>query len=417
MTIPYTFAGATTAIPLAQLDANFASPITLGNVAMTLSNTYTSIGNLTLTNTTISSGNATVTNANITTLTTTNDASISGLTVGKGAGSSIYNTVVGLSGLSSASNTGLFQTAIGWYALLVNTTGTANTALGAATLYANTTGSNNVAVGSASAGNSPLQANTTGSFNTGIGNNALGANTTASNNTAVGYQALYTQSGSLAGDNTAVGSKAGYYITTGGQNTLIGELSGANITTGTYNKCIGYLSGDYGATALTTGNYNCYIGDYTIPSASSVTYEQVFGYGGTGKGTQTAFITSNSGCYQGSNSATWAIASDQRLKKNIVDNTVGLSAITAIQVRNFEYRLPEEITELEPQNAIDIKGVQLGAIAQELQAILPDCVKTQSTGVMSVDTTNLTWYLINAVKELNAKLEAQSVEIATLKGK
>jgi hypothetical protein len=55
MTIPYTFAGATTAIPLANLDANFASPITLGNVAMTLSNTYTSIGNLTLTNVTISS--------------------------------------------------------------------------------------------------------------------------------------------------------------------------------------------------------------------------------------------------------------------------------------------------------------------------------------------------------------------------
>ena len=61
MTIPYTFAGATTAIPLANLDANFASPITLGNVAMTLSNTYTSIGNLTLTNVTVSSGSVAVT--------------------------------------------------------------------------------------------------------------------------------------------------------------------------------------------------------------------------------------------------------------------------------------------------------------------------------------------------------------------
>ena len=56
MTIPYTFANATTAIPLAELDSNFASPITLGNVAMTLSNTYTSIGNLTLNNVTINSG-------------------------------------------------------------------------------------------------------------------------------------------------------------------------------------------------------------------------------------------------------------------------------------------------------------------------------------------------------------------------
>jgi hypothetical protein len=55
MTIPYTFGNATTAIPLSQLDANFASPITLGNVAMTLSNTYSSIGNLTLANVTITS--------------------------------------------------------------------------------------------------------------------------------------------------------------------------------------------------------------------------------------------------------------------------------------------------------------------------------------------------------------------------
>ena len=108
MTIPYTFAGATTAIPLAQLDANFASPITLGNVAMTLSNTYTSIGNLTLTNVTISSASGLAANTvayanasgvlggsanmtfNGTTLTLANDASISGLTVGKGGGAVSY---------------------------------------------------------------------------------------------------------------------------------------------------------------------------------------------------------------------------------------------------------------------------------------------------------------------------------------
>ena len=100
MTIPYTFAGATTAIPLSNLDANFASPITLGNVAMTLSNTYTSIGNLTLTNVTVSSGNVAVTNANVTTLTATNDASISGLTVGKGGGAVATNTAVGVSALA-----------------------------------------------------------------------------------------------------------------------------------------------------------------------------------------------------------------------------------------------------------------------------------------------------------------------------
>jgi hypothetical protein len=65
MAVPYTFGTATAAIPLSQLDSNFATAITLGNTAMYLGNTTTSVGNLTLTNVTISSGTANVT-ANIT---------------------------------------------------------------------------------------------------------------------------------------------------------------------------------------------------------------------------------------------------------------------------------------------------------------------------------------------------------------
>ena len=55
MAVPYTFATATSSIPLSQLDANFATGITLGNTTVYLGNTTTSIGNLTLTNATISS--------------------------------------------------------------------------------------------------------------------------------------------------------------------------------------------------------------------------------------------------------------------------------------------------------------------------------------------------------------------------
>ena len=53
MTVPYTFATATTAIPLSQLDSNFATGITLGNTTVYLGNTTTSFGNVTLTNTTV----------------------------------------------------------------------------------------------------------------------------------------------------------------------------------------------------------------------------------------------------------------------------------------------------------------------------------------------------------------------------
>jgi len=65
MAVPYTFGTATAAIPLSQLDTNFATAITLGNTAVYLGNTTTSIGNLTLTNVTISSGSVTITDTTV----------------------------------------------------------------------------------------------------------------------------------------------------------------------------------------------------------------------------------------------------------------------------------------------------------------------------------------------------------------
>jgi hypothetical protein len=90
MTVPYTFGTATTSIPLSNLDANFNTPITLGNTSIYLGNTTTTIGNLTLTNATISSGsianititNVSVTSANITTL-TSSSITDTGLTSGR----------------------------------------------------------------------------------------------------------------------------------------------------------------------------------------------------------------------------------------------------------------------------------------------------------------------------------------------
>jgi hypothetical protein len=233
--------------------------------------------------------------------------------------------------------------------------------MGDSALYANTTANDNCAFGQ-----SALSSNTTGSSNVAIGRDALVSNTTASYNTAVGYQALNANTTSR---NTAIGVQAGYAVTTGDSTIFVGFQAANN---------------------LVSGYAGVYLGAYCLASSSSAAYENVIGNGMTGKGNSTTFIGNqgSSSCYQSNNSATWSITSDQRLKKNIVDNTVGLSAINGIQVRNFEYRLPEEITELEPQNAIAITGVQLGTIAQELIQVLPDCVKTESTGVMSVDSSS-----------------------------
>ena len=107
----------------------------------------------------------------------------------------------------------------------------------------------------------------------------------------------------------------------------------------------------------------------------------------------------------------WSTTSDRRIKKNIVDSIVGLTEINQLQVRNFEYRTKDEITEVDPNAAIDKTGVQVGVIAQEIQSILPDCVKEESTGVLSVDPDNITWHLVKAVQELTAKVEALEAQL------
>ena len=42
---------------------------------------------------------------------------------------------------------------------------------------------------------------------------------------------------------------------------------------------------------------------------------------------------------------------------------------------------------------------------QEIEEILPDVVETQTTGIKTVNPDNLTWYLVNAVKELSARVQ------------
>ena len=64
MAVPYTFGSATSSIPLSQLDSNFATAITLGNTAVYLGNTTTTLNALTLSNVTITTALANVTLTN-----------------------------------------------------------------------------------------------------------------------------------------------------------------------------------------------------------------------------------------------------------------------------------------------------------------------------------------------------------------
>jgi hypothetical protein len=204
-----------------------------------------------------------------TSVTTTVDASINGLTVGKGGGAVATNTAVGASALT-ANTTGRQIVAIGNGALATNITGIYSTAVGYQALNLSDASSNDAF------GRATLSSNTTGVFNAAFGRQALSSNVSGSNNSAFGYLALLNNT---ADSNTAVGYQAGYtnisgtrnvfigyatgYLSTGDNNCFVGRTSGYN-TTGSNNSFFGAYNGSTGGSGqeVTTGSKNTILGSY-----------------------------------------------------------------------------------------------------------------------------------------------------------
>jgi 3-dehydroquinate synthase class II len=83
-------------------------------------------------------------------------------------------------------------------------------------------------------------------------------------------------------------------------------------------------------------------------------------------------------------------SSDIKLKKNIETITNALEKVN--QLNGVEY------------DRIDIKDHQIGLIAQEVEKVIPDVVY-DNDGTKSVAYQNLVALLIQAIKELNNKVD------------
>jgi Chaperone of endosialidase len=90
-------------------------------------------------------------------------------------------------------------------------------------------------------------------------------------------------------------------------------------------------------------------------------------------------------------------SSDGRLKQNIVTLENALDRILKLRGVNFEFR-PEMKQHYTP-------GLQLGLIAQEVRAIVPEVVSEMSDGYLSVSYGNMAGLFVESFRELNLKLE------------
>jgi len=109
----------------------------------------------------------------------------------------------------------------------------------------------------------------------------------------------------------------------------------------------------------------------------------------------------------------FAALSDSRLKKEILSFASGLEKVLAIQPKRFKYNAVAG-TPTENYPAIITDKQQYGVIAQDLQTVCPEMVTADENGFLSVDLSNLSLLLINAVKELNTKIGSLEARILTL---
>ncbi len=166
--------------------------------------------------------------------------------------------------LSTAANTGF------GYLTLNSNTGIYNSALGYKALYSNTTGNRNTGVGFQA-----LNLNVAGSFNVAVGNMAL-AKYTHNYNTAIGDSALANNIDNGSGSdafNTAVGYGALAATTTGYSNTANGFQSLYSNTTGNYNNASGY----YSLLSNTIGQWNAADGAWALYANTSGNFNSAMG--------------------------------------------------------------------------------------------------------------------------------------------
>jgi len=108
--------------------------------------------------------------------------------------------------------------------------------------------------------------------------------------------------------------------------------------------------------------------------------------------------------------------SDRDLKENIVAITdTALDKVTQLVVKKFNFIKDYEVSS--DGTEVETPRTQVGFIAQEVEAIIPDItVGTDGQKDMGVDTVGLVGYLTKAIQELKTELDAAKARITELEG-
>ena len=294
---------------------------------------------------------------------------------------------------------------IGTNGYVLQSNGSTATWVAPSTLTAGSAGSvsnaltiNNSGLGSASGSTFNGSGAVTISYNSIGAPSTGGANATGTWNIVAGTANIAASAGSVSNSLTINngGSGAGSGATFNGSgavtisyNTVGAPSTGGANATGTWNIVAGtavnaqYLGGVAAASYLTS-----------VPNAS--TQLSSLGVGTAASGT--------SGEIRATGNVTAYYSSDARLKENVQPIPNALDSIDKINGVTFDWTA-DFLKDQGEEDGYFVRKHDVGVIAQEIQAVLPEAVAEREDGYLAVKYDRIVPLLIQAIKELKAEVE------------
>ena len=307
------------------------------------------------------------------------------------------STVLGRSATASA-----FSIALGDGA---EASGVSSTALGRSATASGSPSS--IAVGNG--------ATASGSNSTALGNGAtasgdysvaVGANAEASGrlNTAVGYNACRSVTGT---HKTCIGADSGpndaRHYDTSTESLYFGSSGTFVRKDGKFNESVNSIMelhkrGNY-ALAIVNADFIVRGDLITMPRKSSGGRSARFG------SIRTKYIDNPIEFDNIGDPSEGFFSSDRRLKYVGKESQSGLDKIKQLKVFNYTFKKDET------------KTPHVGVIAQDLQKVFPDAVKKGKDGFLTIRFEDMFFAMINAIKELDLKYQAQETRINELEAR
>jgi len=189
--------------------------------------------------------------------------------------------------------------------------------------------------------------------------------------------------------NSSVTVTAGTGMSGGGSVSLGGSitLTNAGVTSAVAGTGVSVSAGT-GAVTFSIGQ--------AVATNSDVQFDS-FGVGTAASGT--------TGEIRATNEITAYYSSDARLKENVIEISNALEKVSSLRGVNFDWS-DEHIEARGGEDGYFVRKHDVGVIAQEVEAVLPEVVADREDGFKAVKYEKIVPLLIEAIKELKTELES-----------